>query len=76
MEVHRMMREYRCGVEEACRRIAEGGRKNKILIGQAKSGAKRYTVSSPWKGENSKTLARRYWNWLNSERERQKKSTA
>jgi hypothetical protein len=74
MEVHRVMRAYKCGVRAACQRIARGKRRDKVPL-TPRNGVQRYTVGGPWKDLNAGTLEQRYFRWLRREEERQKKLT-
>jgi hypothetical protein len=75
MEVHRVMRAYGCGVRAACVRIARGKERDKVPLLPSPGRVRRYTVGSPWKGQNATTLETRYFRWLRREEERQKKLT-
>ncbi|MFZ1948705.1 MAG: hypothetical protein WAU74_01385 [Pseudolabrys sp.] len=84
MEVHRVMRAYKCGVRVACQRIARGGRVPLLTPrwSVSKDGkpvrgkpGKWFTVGGPWEGRNAGTLEQRYFRWLRREEERQRALT-
>lgn len=85
MEVHRVMREYNCGVRAACKRIAEGGKRSQASVyvtlvpppplKEPPRRIKGWTVGSRWKRTNAGTLEQRYFRWLRREEARQKMQT-